>query len=726
MTHDNLRTVTSQDPHQVSPIAGNGEIVTAFGPSGYHDTPIRDGHLDTRQIAWSGRRLHGPTHPLIRFGRIQRSLTVDGAAIIDRDWSQTIDYDHGWIDSHLTHGNLHETTRSLVCLSENLLIFRSRFHNQGPTAIDLVLALSYAFPTTIDPNLHAPGPHQRVEGESEVAGAETIRLRVKTRSDGFSVYYHIGQHLGEVRLAGNPISVVATTTQGGSCTHRLTLAPGAEAEVWTWVAFCDRVHFTHFPDLTRIRTLVEDHARGWQAFWATSQVEYDDPQLTAFRQACLYTIRCNASPWSIPPGYFHIYWEGRTFHDELYPFLALLSAGHGELAQRIPQFRLTTLPQALATGGGLAAHYPWETTEAGLEGGPYGHWHDERFHIGQIAETAWRLFLYQRDDDDLRRFYPLLRGCAEMFVKDVLVRDAQGSLRTRLLTDFDENWGPLSNGIFTLAAAIRTLENAASAAERLQVDLRTRSAWQAMAKELRLAMPGAEIYTAADDAPAGYRHIAQVGPLHPFPVDSTSAKARATLTALHQDLKTSRNATVGGGVSNPQGSHWIWATALLATAYNQQGRGDEGFALLRQMLNSAGPFLCSNERWQEDRPQPIVLPWFTTSAGAAVFALHSTFVQVDETGTILLNGIGPNFGSARFTGLAASHGVTVSGEIRAGAVVRLSVNAPVAVSWSFAVPQRIATANGLAGHCDGNDLCHCEFDLPAGQTVLVGGDILDR
>ena len=146
----------------------------------------------------------------------------------------------------------------------------------------------------------------------------------------------------------------------------------------------------------------------------------------------------------------------------------------------------------------------------------------------------------------------------------------------------------------------------------------------------------------------------------------------------------------------------------------------EGYTLLRRMTASAGPFLSPNERWQDGRVQPCVLPWFTTAAGAAVAALHSSLVQVDAAGSILFRGVTANYGSGRFAGLAASHGVTVSGEVHAGTVIRLVVKAPTALRWTFALPQDLANAHGVIGQNGTDGLCRCERDLVAGDNVIIG------
>ena len=617
--------------------------------------------------------------------------------------------------SKLQHGSLQETTRSLICLHENVMIFRTQFCNQGTKAIEICFHYDYHFSDKIDPRLNFPHmSHFNWQAQAHAAEAH-IHLELLKRQGGVSFQYQIGKELGEVRLQSYPECHIDTTSTKASCTQQFRLEAGQSKELCFWLMLSDRRKFTHFPDYGKLETLEKEHLQGWERFWSQSKLEFEDARLSDFRQSCLYGIRCNASPWSIPPNYAPSYWEGRTFHDELYPFLGLLSAGYLDLARRIPKFRLNTLPVALQYGGGEVARFPWESLETGEEGGPYGPWLDERFHVGQFSELAWRYFLYTQDLDSLRDFYPLLRSCADLFVEDVLIRDEHGRLSTRRVTDFDEVVYPVANGIFTISAAIRSLENAAAAAQRLELDKKQRMHWQALAQDLRTAMPKQDCYRVADDAPDNHWHIAQVGPMFPFAIDVSSELARTTLEKLHRALATEHNVTAG----TPEAykcSHWMWAAAMLATAYFLQGRGEEGNQLLAQTLNTSSPFLSPNEQWREGHSLPFI-PWFTTSAGAIVFAMHSIFVQVDARGSKLFAGLA-HAQTASFEGLLASEGVRVSAKLEKGKLMYLAFDAPEAKPWGFYLNKTFADSSAIRGERSGHDEVFVFVELAAGKTVF--------
>ncbi len=730
---ERLFTVSSDGPAYVSPIIGNGEVVTTVGPTGYHNGLCPDREQANRAIFWAGRRLNTPTHALVRFGWLNRALTLDGAQTQDQVWEQAVDYPRGMVVSTLDHGPLREQTRSLVCLTANVLVFHTRLENGGDRPARLTFTLEYEFPTAIEPHLRFPYMTHfdfRPGYLSSEGDSADIRARVRPAPSGasLSVLYHIGAQLGEVRLGWWPDAQVTETESGGRFTHAINLKPGEATDLWFWIMLSDRRKYTHFPDFARVNALVEEHERAWGAFWGASRLELGDPELEALRQTCLYAIRCSASPWSVPPAYLSTHWEGRTFHDELYPFLALMSSNHPELAARIPAYRLSALPVALQYGGDRGARFPWEALEDGREGGPYGHWMDERFHVGQFSETAWRYYLYTRDPDELARYYPLLRECAELFVQDVIVRDKHGRLKTRSLTDFDEGVFPLENGVFTICAAIRSLENAAQAAGLLGFDTARREKWRALAAELREALSVDETgryYRVSDDR--SHWHIAQMGMVYPFSFETNSARARETLSQLHAMLRTSLG-FCHSHVSRERESHWMWIAGLLATGFFYQGRGDEGYEVLRRAPASAGPFLSPNEHRvpadKDDRAGGARLPWFTTGAGAVVYAMHAMLVQVDGTGTVLFRGLPSALQNIRFERIAASHGVRVSGQVRDGVLVSLAAHSDRAMTWQFRIPAALATTAAFtdAVRQTGRDeagLALLESTLTQGETGLI-------
>jgi len=742
--------VKSTDGEYNSPIIGNGEVVTVLGPTGYHNGFCPEEERVNRTLFWAGRRLRdarsadiriprvppeeliGPTIPLIRFGRLHRVLRINGEACEDDVWTQTLDPEKGTVHSELEHDGILERTRSLVCLTENVLIFRTGLVNSRDVEADVEFWLDYVFgdaegERAAGTRLHIRRPHPDDLGFGNVEGVRSVETDLASRPphlrESLSVAYEIEGHLGEVHLGRYPNGVIRDTETGGRFIHQVTLAPGESHELMFWVVLSDRTKYTHYPEYGRVLELVAKHERAWAKFWGRSRVQLNDAQIDAVRTTCLYTLRCNASPWSIPPGYLSTTWEGRTFHDEFYPFLAMISSNHPELAVRIPNYRLATLPVARRRAAGHGAYYAWEATELGEESAPYGHWTDERFIHGQFSEQAWRYYLHTRNIEDLRRFYPVMRGCALWMIHDVLERDETGRLRGRVIADISEHVITAQNTIFAGCAAVRSLENAARAAELLDVDATERETWLALAEELKSNLPRSgdgTVYRYADDTDTPFES-AHLGMVFPFPFDVDGEAAAETLKRAYDIYLSSRAEAAAS--ETVFSYNWIWAVGRLAAICFYQGKADWGYDVLQQAPKTLGPFMAPNEHYRETGG--AFLPWFTSGAGAFVYAINAMFVQVWDQGPAILCPALPRDASGiRFENLLTTHGVTLSGEIDRGQVVSLAATADREMEWRFRLPQSVADQVRLVQKAvaDGRDSAGriiCRIRLNAGENSLL-------
>ena len=150
-----MLTVTNNSKLYNFPFIGNGELGTALGPTGYHTGSYTgicpEDDKVNRTLFWAGRRfkdarsgnikiprvapeeLFGATVPLIRFGRFDRTLHIDGIKTGDENWHQTLDYDQATVVSELNHGEIFEKTETLVCMTFNMLVFHTRLENRSKT-----------------------------------------------------------------------------------------------------------------------------------------------------------------------------------------------------------------------------------------------------------------------------------------------------------------------------------------------------------------------------------------------------------------------------------------------------------------------------------------------------------------------------------------------------------------------------------------------------------------
>jgi hypothetical protein len=712
-------TVKSGEEIYTSALIGNGEIVTSIGPAGYHNGYVLPGESVNRVLFWAGRRLKdarstrvaiprvppeepiGPTIPLVRYGRVDRTVTIDGRPTDDKAWKQTLDLDRATVISQLDHSGVTETTESMVLYTRNIAVFHTRFKNERTADAQLRFRLAYRFgdadgllPKETRLNIRRPHPDDLQFGN--VAGIRSkgdINNRPPHVRENLSVQYEVEGHLGEVRIGRYPEGIIRQVETGGDFIHDLKLTPGAESDLWFWVVLSDRLKYNHFPIYEDLQPLLRRHEAEWRDFWNVSQVRLFDDTLDTIRRTSLYALRSQLSRSYLPAGFLSTLWEGRTLHDEFFTYMGLVSSRYLELASRIPEYRLRTIPHAEWRSQSHGTNFAWEATETGEESAPYGHWVDEQFRHGQFAESAWRHYLHTGRREDLARYYPIIRGCAEWFIYDVLERDEQNRLKVRLIADINEEVISARNPIYTGTAVYRTLHTAARAAEILGIDEAERPKWRRLAEELRPNFP-----LEADGASYAYcenqktpTDSANVGMVYPFSFEVNSPRARRTLDKALEIFRTNSKGTADVVWSYT----WMWALTRLATISFYQNRADAGWEALRAVPKSVGPFLAPNEHFNEE--DGVFLPWYTSGAGSYIYAVNSMLVQVyDENGAILFPAVPKELKQIEFTNLAASNGVSVSGRVESGRPVQCTVEAPQDMQWKFRIPSELVKSIPLS------------------------------
>jgi hypothetical protein len=688
----------------VSALTGNGELCTTLSPTGFHTPPelATDIAHRTQHFVMAGRRKCGPQHPLINFGTITRSLLVDGKPAPVTTWKQDIDYSLGTVYSEWEYKVLSETTRSCVTLMDNAFLADTVLTNTGDTPHDIRFIVAYQF------------------GEK---GAEVYSGLTQ---NGIALQYSLEDHLGDIEFDAEIVTGEGELNRmpveaGASATLEARLEPGQSVALSVLLHFSDRMHFEFPLNREHIDEVAERHEQGWRDFWSRSEVVTGHELVDGFRQSALYTLRCQATPWSIPPTLSHPYWGGGTFHDEMYPFFGLLSSNYPELAERIPYFRLTTLPQAKARARGRGALYPWSSTEFGEERDPNGLWLTERFHLGQFAVCIHALWLYERNRLQLDDLYPVLRDLARYFEMNMLERDEQGRLHTKKCVDFDESVGAVTNGPFTICAAIASMEYAADAADELQTDNERATIWRELAAELRLNLPGSgdeEIFQIPEGKPL---HYSILGPVFPFRIDIDSQRARRSAEHIHEICRSTRGWKPGFSEVF-DGSNWMWMAGHLGIVHALQGNAELTWEAVRRGPLSAGAFLSPNEH--TNGSDIIQVPWFTTGCGGWLYALNALFIQVDEEGTRLLPAVPKDLPNTRFRDLRAEGGVLVSGEFKEGKLVSLTARAPLPMPWRYRIPSVYGSPKQFRGtlFTEENGWLTMEIEeLGTEETSLIGG-----
>jgi hypothetical protein len=544
------------------------------------------------------------------------------------------------------------------------------------------------------------------------------RSRLARVEDGAELQYQYGDHMGSIRAltrCTDGAGVRAFSESPHRWEARFTGTLGCRPVVIrTLVQFSDRATFAFPLTLDNWEEIVAEHGARWLDYIRASTVETGHELVDACRLTGLYALRAQLTPWSIAPTLSERYWGGGAFHDEMYPFYALVSGNSPDLAARIPYFRLTTLPQAVARARGRGALYPWSSTEDGLERDPEGLWLTERFHLAQFAAEAWALWLYERRADDLAELYPVLKEIARFYEANVLDPRADGSARTIACVDFDESVGPVRNGPFTLSGAIAALTWAASAADALGVNALRAQTWRRLASGLRQS-----VYTTVEreakgevfGVPDGVAlHYSILGHIFPFRTEVTTERARRSATLIHRICRSTRGWKPGLSEVY-SGSNWIWTAGHLGIVHGMlldQARAWESVVAGPQ---SCGPGMIPNEH--VDSAGLVRVPWFTTGVGAWLYALHAMFAWVDECGTHLCSALPLSDRDVSFEGIRGANGVLLSGSSRAGRIERLAAQAPADTVWRYSLPSdvlgRVEPAGTAIGSSEGRTMFEVEL-----------------
>jgi hypothetical protein len=658
---------STHENRQVPVLIGNGRLVTFLAPTGYHETGEEGSHLE--EIVLAGRRGPGPSYPLLSLGRIARTLLVDAEESQPVEAEQTLDVHSANVLSRLTHQKALESTRTLVLRHRNTILWDTGVTNTAETEVGVVLHLRY--------RVEEQDGVQFTFGEPEEGSA--------------TVAYDHGSNSGRIYLLVTD-AVIHPEGDGYSLTVSQNLRPGQTLRVRLALTFSDRFEYSEPFRWDERAAEVDRHETEWQAFWDASELVTNDPSVDAMRLMSLYTIACQATPWSIPPVLCRQPWHGGAFHDELYPILALLGSGHHDIAERAPYFRLACLPRAQLRAAGRGALYPWNSTENGEERDPVGPWYTERHHLGAIAAVAWFYFVYQKDVEVLSDFYPMLKSLAEYVAKEVIARDERGRWITRAFTDFDESAPAVECGPFTLAASAFVLSRAAEAAARLHLDVDRAAQWEMLARELQSNFP-VDVASRRYIMPGGVPdHVACLGYIAPFFVDDGSPYARNTSKVLYEKLRTELGFRPG---ESPvfDGSAWMWTAGHLAMCFATLGEGELAWDTLRHGTKSVAQFDAPCEHLRADGS--VAVPWFTTGCGAWLAGLQWMFARTDDNGDHLLDAVPESLSDFWFRGLRLSRGVSASARVQAGKLTFLSLSSPVRQAFSFDIPIRFAEGTCL-------------------------------
>ena len=240
--------------------------------------------------------------------------------------------------------------------------------------------------------------------------------------------------------------------------------------------------------------LLKASTAAWAAIWADRIDVLGDPALATAVNASefyLWSSVRDGVDWSISPaglssnGYNgHIFWDAETW---MYP--ALL-AEHPDLAVTMNTYRSDRLSAAgrhAAQAGYRGARFPWESALDGTEQIPpprdvFTEGLYEQHITADVALAQWQYYLATGDTRWLAQYgWPIISGAATFWAsRATLGADARYHLHA--MTGPDEYNENVDDEVYTSAAAIMTLHDAAQAARVLR--LRVPEDWTRIASKI--------------------------------------------------------------------------------------------------------------------------------------------------------------------------------------------------------------------------------------------------
>ena len=564
------------------PIAlGNGDLSLLVDYTG-GTRPQKYGKVTTG-IWRAGLRYDKPDTPLVPFGFFEHR--VDGAGRIVR-WNQTFHVTAAASESLCVYENGSSVHSYIYChLLHNLVVIRKELY--GAESLHMVFAFQ---------------------------PARTMLAPLSVTRTAYCI--DTGSGVGGTLAFFSPDDISAD--RNGS---EITLSAGKSAVFY--LAFDEEAEtYARFHSESELE---ESHRTAWTEYWAESTVpaaNLPEKVLQAARTS-EYHLRISSTAWSIPTGIYPTHWQGRYFaFDEFFALEGLLAAGHGSIARKIPDFRLTHLEAAKRRAyeyfgeKSAAARFVWEAIEIpGIEGAPCGFWLDHIFHMAHIGLGAWHCQQQIKEPEYLRNTaYPLLRACAEFFRLFAITEKDKGHFIIGKCTDLERLGAAQENAYMTTCGAIALFRAAVEAAEILDVDSGLRTDWTRLAAALTESLPQDE-HSYLPYPGCADKSIALFSGLYPYNcLSSNDPKQRRAI----EEFCATENRF--GNMYPVGGSLCTWYAGWKALTFHRLGKQEAAEDIVRQMANETGGFSEVYEVGEIGTN-----PWFTTAEGILLQAVCEIF-----------------------------------------------------------------------------------------------------
>ena len=686
------------DGRRILPLLGNDEIKLCVDARGaMHDFEPLPSYPPPR-IVWTGRR-HDRRNDrynsnLFEWGFLSVTLEDEGALGNVTGWRQRLVPREGVVESEVCWGASREHTTSLVHLDHNLFAIHREYRNLPPDRAWRVRAVftfchvgteTPPFRTTLKPGR---AWQNGIAADTTADGVTFTRGRIALFADAS----------GRGRAVRNRLELDFAVPADGAFTVYLSLADDLGNDP----------QLLHIPDAPWMSPLVReinrenleleivkpdpvritDGLRKWvrrrgfagvlaaqRAAWAkvyanvAIRLPAAENKLRAALDTQLYTLRCSYSHYSLPANPFNSSWAAAYFWDERYGFEGLLAAGSREMPERILEWRRRILPFCTLMTAGRGARYVPSATETGsMIADRNVTQFTEFFQMGVFVYNVWLHCRYRNRPEVWRRYYPIVRECAEFYRNWLLVELAGNQLMVVPLTDVDEGRYPVQDGPFTAAGGALALNLAWRLGEQLGIDDEALPEWKrlgAMAMYLARRLnqgSGCFLDFELDRLPVA-----------PVAADPAAEAWRDAWLARHPP-KNQMDGTTMNVAGEKQGlPFWSWAFLQQAWLAAARGQAELAEQRLKESLKTVMAFGALNESADLQLTE-VHHPWFTTGAGAFLRAVAHMLAIPREDEMVLLPGVPSSWTDLAFT-LPAFGGVRVALEVDGGQVTKLAATA---------------------------------------------------
>lgn len=228
----------------------------------------------------------------------------------------------------------------------------------------------------------------------------------------------------------------------------------------------------------RPESLERDHDAAWEDLWR-HRIAVSHPRLEVLLNSCLYQFYSHLRPGSRhslgPAGLSAKNWSGHVFWDSdlwMFPVVALLHPG---LARGMVDYRFDTLEGARRNArahGRDGAQFAWESAEFGDETIPDLIFHHQHHVNSDVALAQWWYWKISGDDDFYRtQAAPVLIESARFWASRVTWNKTLERYEILAVCCADELAGVRDNNAYTNYSAVRTLELASEACDRLGLEV---------------------------------------------------------------------------------------------------------------------------------------------------------------------------------------------------------------------------------------------------------------